>query len=342
MGQNEHEAGTDLVARGDGVEMVRASETRADSGTLVLAARAEAEIKARAFIAIQRPRSIESFRKKLLDACARPRFADAAIYEKPIGREKIEGLSIRFAEECARHYGNLDIYAMVISEDDEFRNMECCVVDLETNMQWRLPCVIPKTVERKKKNPGDEVLRSRTNSFGETIYVRRATVDEIFVQQNALLSKTMRNLILNHIPSDIKEEALEKMHAVLAGEITDNPIEYRKRLVDSFYKYGVTHEMIAEYLGKPIDQANPAELSGLARIGNAIKLGETTWPEAMEAKSGRKPPEPVGPKGGASAKLADVAKGSATDRIEQLRAKKHPTDDELEDIRQWDQDHPKA
>ena len=47
--------------------------TQNEGGAAVLAARAEAEIKARALIAINRPRSFERFRKNILDACGRAR-----------------------------------------------------------------------------------------------------------------------------------------------------------------------------------------------------------------------------------------------------------------------------
>ena len=328
--------------------------TQNEGGAAILAARAEAEIKARALIAISRPRDTMQFRKRLLDACKRPRFADGAIFSKPMGKGKpIEGLSIRFAEECVRHYGNIDISSMVVGENDEYRTIECCVTDLETNTPWRQNVVVPKTVERRSTQSGDEIVRRRTNSQGQPVYIVRATADQILMQQNALISKTLRTVILKHIPSDIQEEAYEMMEAVLAKEITDDPTSFRKRLVDSFYKYGVTHQMIEEYLGKKLDDTNEAELLMLNKIGKAVALGEASWDEVLEAKRGKKGPS------AADVASSESAGGSATAalkaklgtqqkadgepaRITELRKKKNKTDEEHEALRDYDADHPNA
>lgn len=335
-----------------------APSERNEGGAAVLAARAEAEIKARALIAIGRPRDQMQFRKRLLDACKRPRFADGAIFSKPMGQGKpIEGLSIRFAEECVRHYTNIDISSMVVGENDEYRTIECCVTDLETNTPWRQNVVVPKTVERKKTQSGDEIVRRRTNSQGQPVYIVRATADQILMQQNALISKTLRTVILKHIPSDIQEEAYEMMEAVLAGEIENDPVGFRKRLIDSFYKYGVTHQQLEEYLGKKLDDTNVAEMNNLARIGKAIALGESSWDEAMEAKRGKKGPSisevaasenagaaPAGATAALREKLGTAAQASTGEptRITELRKKKHWTDEENEELRDYDSDHPNA
>ena len=80
--------------------------TRAEStqpGATALAARVEAEVKARTLVAINRPRNVDRFRKRILESCASERFSEAAWYAKPIGGSKVYGFSIRFAEElvCA-------------------------------------------------------------------------------------------------------------------------------------------------------------------------------------------------------------------------------------------------
>jgi hypothetical protein len=332
---------------------------RNESGASVLAARAEAEIKARAVIAINRPRNFERFRKNVLAACQRSRFADAAIYSKPTGGKAIEGLSIRFAEECARHYGNLDISSMVVGENDDYRTIECAVADLETNMVWRQNVVVPKTVERKKTQAGDEVIRRRTNAQGQIVCVVRATADQVFMQQNALISKTIRTLILNIIPSDVKEEAYEMMETVLSGEIRKDPAAYREKLKRAFFKIKIVEKQLVEYLGKSLEDANEAELFVLARIGEGIAQGEGTWAEVMAQKHGKGATVSDGdvaasdsagaaaPSGATDAlkqRLGASAQASAVEpaRITEIRAKpeKKRTDDENEDLRQYDLDHP--
>ena len=329
--------------------------TQNEGGAAVLAARAEAEIKARALIAINRPRSFERFRKNILEACGRARFADAAIYSKPTGGKAIEGLSIRFAEECAKQYGNLDISSMVVGENDEYRTIECAVADLETNMVWRQNVVVPKTVERKKTQAGDEVIRRRTNSQGQPVYIVRATADQTFMQQNALISKTVRNLILNLIPSDVKEEAYEMMETVLSGEIRKNPAAYREKLRRAFFKIKIVEAQLAEYLGKPLDEANEAELFVLARIGEGIAQGESSWADVMAQKRGPVQPTTAevaqsdsagaGATAALKSRLGATAPDSAADRlaarIAAIRAKPatQRTDDEAEDLRQFEADN---
>src|SRR4051812_26168305 len=89
-----------------------------ETASAMMGARARAEIEARTIVAINRPRNVDLFKGNMLAACDRVRFADAAMYEKPVGGGKMAtGLTIRFAEECARNYCNLDTSVVVVSED---------------------------------------------------------------------------------------------------------------------------------------------------------------------------------------------------------------------------------
>ncbi len=256
------------------------------AGALALAARVDAEVRARTSLAIMRPRNIGEFRRHLLEACKRSRFAAAARYLKPIGSGKVPGLSIRFAEECCRHYTNLDNTSIVIQEDDERRVLECCSVDMESNVVWRQTVVVPKTVERRQKKAGDEVIRERVNAQGDRVFIRRATEDETFTLQNNLISKTIRNMILKHIPSDIIEEANDEILKTLESEVDKDPTAFRRRLLDAFFNIGVTPKEIDEYLAKPIADANKAELEMLRALGEAIKQGEGSWADVMEERRG--------------------------------------------------------
>src|SRR3990167_8355491 len=72
-----------------------------ETSTALLAAQAEAMVKARFVVAMQRPRDFDDVRAKLLRACERPGFAGsatektwgAAWYHKPVG-DGVEGFSI--------------------------------------------------------------------------------------------------------------------------------------------------------------------------------------------------------------------------------------------------------
>src|SRR5205809_3863734 len=95
-----------------GMSMVTTGERQQTA----LAARATAEVNARYIMALQRPRSWDDVRVRLLAECRRPGFARVARYLKPIGKG-VAGPSIRFAEACLRYCGNASASATVTFED---------------------------------------------------------------------------------------------------------------------------------------------------------------------------------------------------------------------------------
>ncbi len=90
---------------------------KADPATAALSAQAQASIQARYLMARHNPRSWDDVRQRVLTTCTRPAFAEAAIYAKPMGRDKIRGPSVRLAEELARNAGNLQVGAETVYED---------------------------------------------------------------------------------------------------------------------------------------------------------------------------------------------------------------------------------
>lgn len=282
-----------------------------ETAAAALGARARADIEARTIVALNRPRDTFDFRRRLLDSCARREFAGLARYSKPLGGNKFaEGFTIRFAEECVRFYRNLDLSTMVVSEDDERRVVRCSVTDLESNVPWSTEVVVPKTVERRSTTKDDEVIRSRTNSTGQTVFIRRATEDEVANSQNRLCAKAMRNLILNHIPSDILEDAenavLDTVKKQEAEEATD-PTTVRKQVGDMFYRIGVTAQQLAEFLGHPFETMTPAELHVLRKVFNGMKSEGVTWAEVMEQKRGAQKPDAPAPQQGRHTSGVDAA-----------------------------------
>jgi len=324
-----------------------------ETASAVLAARASAEVQARALIAINRPRSFDNFRLRILNACARTRFADAAMYERKIGTNTITGLSIRFAEECVRHYGNLDVSAILVSEDDDRRVFDVAAIDLETNSGYRTPVVVTKTVERKNTS-GAEVIRYRKNSKGETIGIIRADDDALLVKQSALLAKAQREVVLKHIPSDVKEEAIEAIEKLLKSKVEADPEGEKKKVIDGFFSVGVMPAQVEEFLGHSLGTLNPAELHILRRIWRGVADGEGTWAEVM-AEKGKAASAPASPSG-ANSGLAKAAEKAAPVPAAPLPVLQMPervaslfkaeeagaplSDEEKEELRQWRLDHP--
>lgn len=261
--------------------ITRAAETASSA----VAAQARAAVEARFVMAMQNPRDWMVVRDKLIQACRRPGFAQRAIYAKPVGKEKIKGESIRFAEEAARCMGNLDVASPVIFDDDEKQLVRVIVTDIESNTAYSEDVLVEKTVERRQLREGQHALATRTNSYGDLVYIVEATDDEMLVKRNALKSKAIRNCILRVLPSDIREDARAEAEVTMSDRAAKDPDGERKWIADAMRNLGVTPEHLREYLGKPLGEALPEELVELREIGQAINDRETTWGEVMAKKN---------------------------------------------------------
>ena len=248
------------------------------------AALQKATIEAKFTMAMHKPRNMMDVRDRLLEACRRPGFASAALYAKPAGREKIEGLSVRFAEEVGRNMGNLDNQTSIIFEDNSQRVFSVCVTDLETNYSASLMVNVAKTVERKDKR-GRVVIDERQNKYGDTVYVVEATDDELLIKQNSLISKAKRNLLLDMLPADIQEEARELIQKTRHGEIQANLADQQKAICDGFSSLGVKPGQLEEYLGHEVSTCSAAQIDDLKKLWTALKTGETNWHAVMEQKA---------------------------------------------------------
>lgn len=270
------------MARQDfsGSEMAVAAET----SSTAIAAQAKAAVEARYVLALRRPRNLDVVRVSILKECKRPRFAEVARYRKPIGGGKIEGWSIRFAESALRCYGNAYPEITTVYDDAEKRIVRVSLTDLESNTTWSKDVVIEKTVERRQVKPGMEVLGSRQNSGGQTVYIVKSTDDDLLNKENSLVSKAIRNHILRIIPGDLLDEALEQVTATLKEGAKADPDAARKKLVDAFTSVGVPPDALANYVGHELGHLQPAELDDLRAIYAALVEGETNWRQVMDAK----------------------------------------------------------
>lgn len=262
---------------------------RTETATTAMAAQAKANVEARFILALQRPRDIDTVRVRLLKECKRPGFAQVARYSKPVGGQRIEGASIRFAEAALRLMGNVLPETSVIYDDNQKRIVRVSVTDLETNLTYSSDVSIEKTVERSNLKDGQVPLGSRKNSYGKTVYLLPATEDDIANKVNANVSKALRGHALRILPGDILEEAMELCIKTLNSEAAADPDRERKKIADAFASLRVMPNHLAEYLGHTIDTCAPAELVELRALYQAIKDGETTWHAAVEQKTDKKP-----------------------------------------------------
>ena len=259
---------------------VRSSETAATAS----ASHAAALVQARYVVALKHPRDLDIVREKLLKECKRPGFARVARYRKPIG-EGVFGPSIRFAEAAVRCMGNVNIQTTVLFDDREKRIVQVEVTDLEANVPYTSSVTIEKTVERKSRKPTDVVLRERLNSKNEKIFIIEATEDDILNKQNALVSKAIRTNALRLVPGDIVEECMFEVVTTQENQAAKDPDGEKFRVFDGFSQIGIQVADLKAWLGHDGKTLTPKELTDLRGLYAAIKDGETSWREVMDAKS---------------------------------------------------------
>lgn len=282
--------GTALASQHD--QPVEVVETAATA----MAASAKALIEAAFVVALRNPRNMEQVRQRLLAECDRPGFAEAAHYLKPIGNEKIPGLSIRFAEAAYRFMGNLDCQQTVTFDDAERRIVKVTCRDLETNAHLSIDVLIEKSVERRYPDQSREKLGERKNKQGQTVYILSATEDEVFVKQNAMLSKARRNLILAFLPGDVAEECESRVFETLKERDKKDPKGALRVITDNFFRLGIDAAQLTKVLGHDPETISPAELELLRALYNAVKQGEATWADIVQAMEQRDA-DPKGAKG---------------------------------------------
>lgn len=258
-----------------------------------MVAKAQAEVQARYVMAYQRPRNMDLVRTKILHECARPLFAENAMYEKPVGGQKIHGLSIRFVEAALRIMGNVHMTRQVISDGEDTRTVRIGVTDLETNSTYETDFTIEKTVERRSIKEGQPYIATRTNTYGDTLYILRGTSDDVLQKESAQASKVLRTLGERLIPSDIIFEAKNRIARTVDDADAQDPDAAKKKLIDAFGRLRISPDKLVEYLGHDLDALAPGDLANLRLCYTAINDGEATWHEMLAAKKSARnePPE---------------------------------------------------
>jgi hypothetical protein len=261
----------------------------AETASSAVAAQATAEVQARYVMALRRPRDLDVFRQNLLKDCERPGFAILAEYAKPIGGGHVKGPSIRFVENALRRYTNALVETPVTFDAPGTRVVRVKVTDLETNYAQFKDVSVQKAVERREPRPTPSnplgYISVRKNTNGQNTYLVEATDDEILSRENALISKAMRNVGLKILPADIVEEAMVKCRETRAKADKADPDAARKKLIDAFAAVHVTAADLKTYAGGDLAGLSPSQLDELRAIYTAVKDGEVSWRDVMEAKA---------------------------------------------------------
>ena len=281
--------GNEVQKRTEGFGIVT-DDRSAELSAIAVAAAAKAEVEASYVMALKKPRNDEDARIGILNVCKNPIFAEKAIYKKPVGGQTIEGPSIRFAEEMLRHWGNVKTLQSCIFEDELKRIVKITVIDLESNLSYSKEVTVEKKVERKDAK-GREVIGERTNSYGQKVFIVRATEDEMQNKEAALASKLIRNNGLRLIPEYIIQEAMETAAAAMKARVNKDPEAEKRKVLDAFAQLGIRPSEIEKYLKHKIDQVTPAEILDLRQVYSALKDGQARWSDYVQSPDAASAPE---------------------------------------------------
>ena len=279
---------------------VQQIEKRAETASTAVAAREQAAVNALFIMAERHPRNIERFRLAMLDECKRPTFSAVARYGKPVGKEKdrdtgewvekkVHGPSIRFIESAIRNFRNLSPEVFTVFDSPDLRIVRVTVTDLESVIRYASEIQVEKHVERRGQKKGNttvapegrDVVGERVNTYGDKVFIVRATEDEVLVKQNALVSKAIRTQAQRLLPGDIVEECMRMVVTVQEAADKSDPEASMRKILDAFHDLNVEPTDLEAWAGKPLDRLQPKQMQELREIYAAIRDGELDWDQVM-------------------------------------------------------------
>ena len=239
-----------------------------NQGTVAIeASRAVAEAQGKLVIAKKFPRDEVAAYAKAIQACQRKAMAKQAFYAYPRGDKTVEGPTIRFAEELARCWGNIDYGIKELSQDDGKSELQAYAWDLETNAQSVQNFTNPHQREAGKK------------------MVSLTSQRDIYENNANMATRRMRARILAILPAWYVEGCVAECKKTLAGDNEEPLIDRVKKMVVQFAKLGVTQEQIEKRLKRKVDTMTADDFVEHIGIYNAIKGGESKISEWFAAEA---------------------------------------------------------
>lgn len=237
---------------------VMAQMDNINQGTVAIeASRAIAEAQGKLVIAKRFPRDEVAAYNKVAQACQRKGIAEKAFYKYSRAGSSVEGPTIRFAEELARCWGNIDYGIKELSQDDGKSEMQAYAWDLETNAMSVQNFTNPHIREVSGK-------------------AKKLTSQRDIYEINANMgARRLRARILAILPSDLVEMAITECKKTLVGRNDEPLIDRVKKMVVAFGKIGVSQEMIEKRLMRKVETMTADDFTDYIGIFNAIKQGES-------------------------------------------------------------------
>jgi hypothetical protein len=189
----------------------------------------------------------------ILNECSRPTFAEKATYAYARGGSNIKGPSINLAKAIARAWTHIKFGSHMLSQNQKQTEVEAYAWDFETmNMTSRVIFV--------------SHIRHTRN--GDTLLTDPRDISEMVENQ---VARKMRNCILDLVPADVVESALNAVDTTLRVnlQLTPEKIANMQKLFDD--KYGVTRKHLEKYIQRSIEKIEPTQYLRLSEIYNSLK-----------------------------------------------------------------------
>jgi hypothetical protein len=228
----------------------------------VAGTRAAQEVQAAMVIAQRFPRDDQLAMQRIKDDCKRPGLAERSQYAFPRGNETISGPSIRLAEAIARRWGNLNFGITELEQRNGESQMEAFCWDLETNVRATRTFVSKHIRTKNNWQGGKKTVVHQAIDDPRDIY-------EMTANQGA---RRLRACILEIIPGDVIDMALDQCDRTMAGDTKEPLADRIRKAVDFFQEeFGVTAAQLQKRLGHRIDATTEVELVNLKKIARSLK-----------------------------------------------------------------------
>ena len=242
-----------------------------NQGTVAVeSSRAIAEAQGKLIIAKKFPRDEVVAYAKAMQACQRPKMAATAFYSYPRGGSTVSGASIRFAEELARCWGNVDYGIKELSRDSGKSEMQAYAWDMETNT-----ISVQNFTNPHQRESGGKMVK--------------LTSDRDIYEINAnMAARRLRARILAVLPNWFVEDCINECKKTLAGKNETPLIDRVRNMLVQFERFSVTKEMIEKRLKHTIETNTQDEFVELVGIFNSLKDKQSSvvdWFEQPKQKA---------------------------------------------------------
>lgn len=222
--------------------------------------RAIQEVQAAMVIAKKFPRDQKAALDRILQAFARPKLAESALYSYSRGGTEVTGPSIRAAETIAQQWGNIQFGIRELEQRNGESTVEAFAWDVETNTRQVKVFQVPHVRYRRPDKGGSVKLDDPRDVY------------EMVANQGA---RRLRACILGVIPGDVIEDAINQAEVTLKTKIEITP-DLLQTTLDRFAEYGVTKDMIETRIQRRFEAITPAQIVQLKKVYNSMRDGMST------------------------------------------------------------------